>query len=323
MRKIKTWMAGWTGTLIQPPTTAPLCSAASMATLSVLTHTQLKLFLPSSLPLCEETANIKATQEVFHPRYLHAPFSKLSSWCPIMTRSTATFSLFCRELPCPRRPRANLSVPSTLAVVEDAQSSKDRNLTLDRGDHFRNTFETLEVKPEANKSQKNSNMRNTQTAWFLQLHIVKNMTQQPSPKLRRNLALHVRLELKLWHLISGIYSTISTTPAQTPSINFPLPPHRHEKKKKYIVWRRKMLDPDGFLHRSRMDIYSSCASASTLSRSVCRESREVVNLWISSVLPVLWPTISGLSYAQRMCWPTLPLVEHQASTQIHTCINTP
>lgn len=74
-------------------------------------------------------------------------------------------------------PEPTFPPPSTLTVVGDAQSSKDPNLTLDRGDHFLNTFETLKVNPEANKSQKNSNMRNTLTAWFLQLHIVKNMTQ--------------------------------------------------------------------------------------------------------------------------------------------------
>lgn len=35
---------------------------------------------------------------------------------------------------------------------------------------------------------------------------------------------------------------------------------------------------------------------------------------------MLWPTISSLSNAQRMCWPTLPLVEHQVFT--HTRAHT-
>lgn len=67
------WQAGPVYSVIQPPTTAPLCSAASMATPSMQTHAHLMLFLPSSLPLCEERANIEAAREVFHPRYLHAP----------------------------------------------------------------------------------------------------------------------------------------------------------------------------------------------------------------------------------------------------------
>lgn len=33
---------------------------------------------------------------------------------------------------------------------------------------------------------------------------------------------------------------------------------------------------------------------------------------------MLWPTISSLSNAQRMCWPTLPLVEHQVFTHTRT-----
>lgn len=63
------WQAGPVYSVIQPPTSAPLSSAASRATPSLQTHTHLMLFLPSS---CEERANIEAAQ-VFHPRYLHSP----------------------------------------------------------------------------------------------------------------------------------------------------------------------------------------------------------------------------------------------------------
>lgn len=91
---------------------------------------------------------------------------------PLWPAAPLPFTSFAEGCRAHVGPEPTFPPPSTLAVVEDAQSSKDPNLTLDRGDHFPNTFETLEVKPEANKSQKNSNMRNTQTAWFLQLHIV-------------------------------------------------------------------------------------------------------------------------------------------------------
>lgn len=67
------WQAGPVYLVIQPPTTAPLCSAASMATPSMQTHTHSMLFWPSPLPLSEETSKIEAIQEVFHLRYLHAP----------------------------------------------------------------------------------------------------------------------------------------------------------------------------------------------------------------------------------------------------------
>lgn len=112
--------AGSVYSVIQPPTTAPLCSAATMATPPVQTHTQSMLFWPSSLPLCEETANIEATQEVFHPRYLHAPLLNqhhVARLWPAATLPSFLAESFCAYV----GPEPTLPPPSTLAVVEDAQ----------------------------------------------------------------------------------------------------------------------------------------------------------------------------------------------------------
>lgn len=140
VRKIKTWVAGWTTTLIQPPTTAPLCSAASVATVSVPTHTRLRLFLPSSLPLVWGNGKYNGNysiQDIYMPLLTNRhrvarlwpaaplPFTSFAESCCAHVGLEPTFP-----------------PPSTLAVMEDAQSSKDFNLTLDRGDHFLNTFGT-------------------------------------------------------------------------------------------------------------------------------------------------------------------------------------
>lgn len=118
-RSVKKSEYGWKAatlcsSVIQPPTTAPLCSAASVATPQSSPNTDTHVH-SSTLPLSTEMGGMRATQEAcFHPRYPCAAFGKPASRCPIMAHSNTIFSFFffffvVVERLCPRRPGAHLS----------------------------------------------------------------------------------------------------------------------------------------------------------------------------------------------------------------------
>ncbi len=80
--------------------------------------------------------------------------------------------------------------------------------------------------------------------------------------------------------------------------------------------QKRMPGPDELWHWSSRNVL-----AVSLPRGAALSPEEVVRLhvWMRATL---WPTISSLSNAQRMCWPTLPLVEHQLYTHTHTHTHT-